>query len=201
MIGRPLVDQSFVARRIGEKDPTRATAFGLSHRGKFRAPTVKAAEVTDDGVAKRAARAPGAAHAVEIDFVKDHRVGRDQFLAFQTVDEEVRRFGEVQLCELGADRVQPFDRADIVVLVVADENLLGNPLDGLGVEGQRLGFIHHRFASRLLSALGKGWLLDQGCGSGSAREKSRALQNVAAVQVIVQVTIHVIIGHAGFPWV
>ena len=41
--------------------------------------------------------------------MQNHRVGRDQFFAFQTVDHEVRRLGEVQFGELRPDRVEPLD--------------------------------------------------------------------------------------------
>ena len=98
-------------------------------RQRSRLPKSRAIASASAPLARRAA-----AEAVEIDLVQDHRIRGDQLLALEAVDDEVRRLGKIEIGELGADRIEPLHRADVVVLVMADEDLLGNALDRLRIE-------------------------------------------------------------------
>src|SRR5438093_10030307 len=51
--------------------------------------------------------------------VQDHRVAGDQLLALETVDHEAGGFCEIQLGELGGDRIEAIDRAPVIILVMA----------------------------------------------------------------------------------
>jgi hypothetical protein len=121
------------------------------------APPVHTAEIAHDGFDQRSLRTAATTEPVEIYFVQDHRIRSDQLLALQAVDHEVRRLGEVELGELCADRVQPFHGTHVVVLVMADEHLLGDAVDGFRIERHRLRLIGHKFHSRLLIGLGERW--------------------------------------------
>ena len=113
--------------------------------------------------------------------MQDHGVRGNQLFALQAVDDEVRRLGKVQIGELGADHIEPLDRADVVVLVMADQDLLGNSLDGFGIEGQRLGLIGDGFSSFRWFALRRcrSGQTRRGCG---AREQTCALDEASAFQ-------------------
>jgi hypothetical protein len=66
--------------------------------------------------------------------VQDHRIRSDQLFTLQAVDHEVRRFGEIELGELRADRVEAFYCADVIVFIMAHENFLRDALDRLRIE-------------------------------------------------------------------
>jgi len=51
--------------------------------------------------------------------VQQGRIERDQFLAFQSVEHEAGRGGEIEGFQLLGDRVESPERAAVVVLVVA----------------------------------------------------------------------------------
>src|SRR6266436_1238241 len=109
-------------------------AFCLAHRGKFRAPAFEAAEIAGDSLRQRAARTGTTTEPVEIYFVQDHRVRSDQLFTLQAVDHEIRRFGEIELGQLRADRVEALYGANVVVFIMAHEDLFRNALDRLWVE-------------------------------------------------------------------
>jgi hypothetical protein len=134
VIRRPLVDEALVARRVGQDYPAGAAAFCLAHRGKFSAPTVEAAEIADDGLRQRATRTGATTEPVEIYLMQDHRVRSDQLFTLQAVDHEVRRFGEIELGQLRADRVEALHGANVVIFIMAHENLFRDALDRLRVE-------------------------------------------------------------------
>src|SRR5882724_5632447 len=115
-------------RRVREQDPARATAHRLAHRDELRAPALDAAEITRQRFAQRRVRLAPVAEAVEVQLVQDHRVHGDQLFPLEPVDHEDGCRGKVQRGELFGDRVQPFDRTAIVVLPVADDELLREPL-------------------------------------------------------------------------
>jgi hypothetical protein len=60
--------------------------------------------------------------------VQDHGIGGNQLLALQPVEQEARRFGEIESRELLLNKVQPLYRPAIVVIVVADDQLLRHAL-------------------------------------------------------------------------
>ena len=82
--------------------------------------------------------------AIEEQLVQDHRIGGDQLLALEAVDEEVGRRIEVEAGELLGDEVQALHRAAVVVFVVADDQLLGHALDVLGIAAERFHCKGHR---------------------------------------------------------
>jgi len=47
--------------------------------------------------------------------MQNHRICRDQFLALQSVDLKSRRLVEVERRKFLDDRIEAFDRADIVI--------------------------------------------------------------------------------------
>jgi hypothetical protein len=112
--------------------------------------------------------------------VQDHRVRGNQLFTLEAVDHEVRRLGEIEVSELGPDRIEPLHCADIVVLVVAHQDLLGNPFDALRIEGQRLGLVGHGLGS----GLGKRRLLDQGRRRGGACKNAHALNEISSLNFI-----------------
>jgi len=116
--------------------------------------------------------------------VQDHRVRGDQFFPFEPVDNKVGRLGEVELGKLGADRGEPFDRAHIIVLVVAQQDFLGNALDRLGIKGQGLGLIGHGPGSGWNCGLRQSGPFDEGRRRGGARSESDALDEVPSFNTI-----------------
>ena len=77
--------------------------------------------------------------------MQDHRVGGDQLLALEAIDEEVGRGVEVEPGKLLGDEIEPLHRAAVVVLVVADDQLLRHALDVLRIAAERLHAVgHHR---------------------------------------------------------
>ncbi|OGI51666.1 MAG: hypothetical protein A3A87_00315 [Candidatus Muproteobacteria bacterium RIFCSPLOWO2_01_FULL_60_18] len=73
--------------------------------------------------------------------MQDHRVGRDQLLALESVDREHRRPGEIERRELLGDGIEPLHRATVVVLVVTDDQFLGQSLETRGIAGQRFDLV------------------------------------------------------------
>src|SRR4029077_12707453 len=78
----------------------------------------------------------GAAKRVEIGLVQDDRSRRDQFLALEPVDFEHGSRGPIKCPDLRLDRIQSAQRAAIVVLIVADQKLFGQPAQILRLEYQ-----------------------------------------------------------------
>ena len=78
------------------------------------------------------------AEPVEEELVQDHRVGGDQLLALEAIDQEARRGREIEPGELLLDEVQALHRAAVVVLVMADDQLLRHALDALRIAAERL---------------------------------------------------------------
>src|SRR6185437_9985638 len=74
------------------------------------------------------------AEPVEIQFMQDHRVHRDELLALQPVDLEDRRRRPIETGEALADRVQAPDGAAVVVLVMAEEQPVREALQPMRLE-------------------------------------------------------------------
>jgi hypothetical protein len=55
--------------------------------------------------------------------VQDHRIGRDQLLTLEAVDDKNRCRREIERRQLLGDPVQSPDRAAVIVLVMADDQL------------------------------------------------------------------------------
>jgi len=73
---------------------------------QIRTPALEAAEIAGDSLRQRTARTRATTEPVEIISRADHRVCSDQLFTFQAVDHEIRRFGEIKLGQLRADRVE-----------------------------------------------------------------------------------------------
>ena len=83
--------------------------------------------------------------ACKINLVQDHRVGSDQLLALEAIDNEDWGLAIVELRQLFTNCVQPFDRARVIVFVVAGEEFLREALDlrrtkGSGLIAYDIGF-------------------------------------------------------------
>jgi hypothetical protein len=69
--------------------------------------------------------------------------GGNQLLALEAVDQEVGRCLEVETRKLLGDHIETFDGTAVVVLVVADDQLLGHALDVLRVATKGLHGVGH----------------------------------------------------------
>ena len=78
--------------------------------------------------------------------MQDDWVCRDQLLALQAIDHELSRLGEVELCQLCPDGVEPLHCPDVVVLAMANEHFFGNAIDALWIKRQRLDFVGDGFS-------------------------------------------------------
>src|SRR5262249_25889220 len=124
----------------GEHDPARSSGQGSSRLPELPLPRFERAVVRLDHLRDRPARLAVATEVSEVEFVQHHRVGRDQLLALERARLEGRGVLD-ELAELLLDHVQTLHRAGIVVLVVRAEELLGQPLELRGVEGERAGLM------------------------------------------------------------
>ena len=168
VVGRPGVDQPLVAGVPSQDHPARAAAFGLAHRDELRPPPLEGPEITGEGVGER--RAGAALFGTEpgkIDFMQDHRIGRDQFLALQPVYQVSGRLGVIEPGQLLGDLIEPFHRAGVVVGVVAGENLFRQTFDLRRVERHRLDVEGHRLWPCRGRGLRRG---GRSCGSHGKRD-------------------------------
>src|ERR1700704_6759764 len=90
VVGGPLVDQPVLVRRPGAQYPARAAAERLAKRRELRVPALEAAEVAGKSDAQAASleRSIGA-QRVEVELVQKRRVGGDQLLPLQAVQDEI----------------------------------------------------------------------------------------------------------------
>lgn len=88
--------------------------------------------------------------------MQDHRIGCDDLLALQAVDQEARHRVHIELRKLAGDRPDARDRARVVVVVVADEQFLGQALDRFWIEWQRLRRKTGRLRVRMRRDCGRG---------------------------------------------
>ena len=108
MVGRPSVDQSLVARRLTQQNPTGPAVFGPAHCREFGLPSIHTAEITSDRVSERARRLPATTKSVKEQLVQVHRVGRYHLFAFQPIDEKSRCRPPIEACELVAIELRRF---------------------------------------------------------------------------------------------
>ena len=146
VIGRPAIDQPPVARAPRQDAPTRAPPSALpiaanSARQRSMLPKSRAS------ASASRARLALVANAGEVDFVQDHRIGRDQFFTLQAVNDEDRCLRAIETGNLLGNRVQSFKRAAVVVFLMTVQQFLREALDLGRVEGQRLDGLSHRFRS------------------------------------------------------
>ncbi len=96
----------------------------LAHGDKLRPPPVNAPEVARERLPERLIRLSFGPQTIEVTLVEDHGVHRDELFALEPIDHEHRRLREVELGKLGGNGVETFHGAAVVVLVVADDELL-----------------------------------------------------------------------------
>src|SRR6266571_146359 len=147
MIRRPLVDELAVARRPREQHPSGAAAERFAHRHELRSPALERSEIARQRVAQRRTRFALVAEAVEEQLVQDHRVHRDELLAFESINEKAGGLRVIELGELLVDQIEAFHRPAVIILVVADDQPLGHAFDLGRVAGQRLYSVRHHRSS------------------------------------------------------
>src|SRR5262249_36823509 len=76
--------------------------------------------------------------------VQNHRIHGDELLALKAIYEKNGRTGVVEFSKVFLDNVQTFHRAAVIVVVVADDQSLGHPLDPSGVTGKGFHAVRHR---------------------------------------------------------
>src|SRR5262245_13054171 len=133
MIRRPLIHQALVTRRPRQQHPTRAAGKRLAYGSEFAAPALHRAEIAPQGGREVLARRALFAKAVEEELVEDHRVGGNKLLALEAVDEEIGCRIKLDVSQLLGNEVEALHSAAVVVLVVADDQLLGHALDVLRI--------------------------------------------------------------------
>jgi len=84
------------------------------------------------------------AEAIEEQLVQNHGAHRNQLLALEPVHDENRGGSVIQLRELFFYQVEALDGASVVVLVVADDEMLRHTLDTGWIAAQWLHCIGHR---------------------------------------------------------
>src|SRR6185437_5106010 len=114
-----------------------------AHGGELGAPTADAAEIAGEGRGQRRVGRAFLAQRREEQLVQDHRIGGDELLALEAVDGENRCRRKIERGELLRDGVQALHRAAVIVLVVADDELLRHSLDASRYVWQWLHFVGH----------------------------------------------------------
>ena len=145
VVGGPLVDQRALARLKNQQHPAGAAAEGFAHGDELLAPAFDTAEV---GVQRQFHRRlhglPITTQACEVQLVQQHRIGGDQFFAFQAIQLEAGRIGKLRLFQRGADGVEPLDRAAVVVVEVTAQQPLRQAVQGCRVKRQGLNHRVHK---------------------------------------------------------
>src|SRR5262249_48074487 len=108
---------------VSEQHPACAAAEGVAHCPELRAPAIERAEVAREDLRQVLRRLPVAAHAREIKLVQQRRVESSQFLTLEAIQNMSGRAREVGRVELLGDGVEAPQRAAVVVLVVALDQL------------------------------------------------------------------------------
>ena len=135
MVHSPLIDQPAVARGPGEQHPTRAASLGFTHRREFGLPAIEAPEIAGEGVSQFPVRRALVTKGSKEQLMQDHRVARDQLLAFETVDHETGCLREIEFGELRRDGIEAIDGTTVIVFVMTDEQLLRHSLDPRRITG------------------------------------------------------------------
>src|SRR5215471_20523420 len=105
MVRGPLVDQLAVARRPRQQYPSGATAQCFSHSNEFGTPALESSEITRNRIAQSGPRLALIAESVKEQLMQDHRIGRDQLFALESVDQEAGSFVEFDLRKLLIDEI------------------------------------------------------------------------------------------------
>ena len=139
VIGGEVIDQPLVARRVGQDHQALAVGHRLAHGGEFRLPAIEADEIPADRLREHAGRVGRrVADALEIELVQQRGIVDRLLLALELADLARLGLGEIDLGELLGDGVQPVDALGIDRMMFGDR-LRRQPLDLVGIEGERLG--------------------------------------------------------------
>ena len=139
VVGGRVNDQPLVAGAVGQDHQARAAGQRLAGGRELRLPAIEAAEIAAQRLGEHARRlGRRVAETFEVEFVKQRGIENQVLLTLQFTDGGGRRVGEIELGQLLGKGVQAADRARIFLEVVGDQ-LGRQPLDLLGIEGERLG--------------------------------------------------------------
>src|SRR5262249_50501851 len=144
MIGRPLIDQTLIALGVAQQDPACSTSKRLPGADELAPPPIDASEVALQRLVDGAARNAVTAEAIEVQLVQDHRIGGNQLLPLESVDHESRPLAEGACAALFRVAFRPPSRASVVVLPVAEDELLREPSQLRRVTGQWFRYVGHR---------------------------------------------------------
>src|SRR5439155_5310115 len=78
---------------------------------------------------------------------QDNRDDREEILTQKAVDEKAGSLRLIKHGELFLDQIEEFDRPAVIIVVVADNQPLGHPLDLGRVARQRLELVGHERSS------------------------------------------------------
>src|SRR6266581_4184679 len=143
MVGRPLVQQDPVSMQIRQQHPARAAAQRFAHRDEFRLPALDTAEVTRQRGRQRAVGQRASPKVGKVKLVQDHRVRRDELLPLQAIDNKHGGARKIDLLELSGNRAEPFHRSAIIVVVMTEDQLLGEPAQAFRIACQRFHLKSH----------------------------------------------------------
>ena len=132
MIERVLIHQAALAREVHEQHPARAARERARHRGELVAPAVGAAETLLQGARHALGGLAISAQRGEIKLMQRHGIECDQLVALQARDLEFRHGREIERREPRGDGVQAPHGAAVVVLVVADDEPVGQTVQEPG---------------------------------------------------------------------
>ncbi len=148
MIRGPSVDEFVVARGPRQQHPAGAAALCLAHGCKLRCPLRHTAKILLK-LGQQAGTGRACAKAVEIQFVQDHGIARDEFFAFQAIHHEYGRGCPVKFGKLLFDGIEPFYRAAIIVFVMTDDDLFGQAGQRTGIAGEGFHFVRHVLSNQV----------------------------------------------------
>src|SRR5207248_11802484 len=114
------------------------------HRGELVAPAVSAAETLLQDARHELGGLAISAQRCEIKLMQRHGIERDQLVALQARDLEFRNRGEVERAELFGGRVEAAHGAAVVVLVVADDETVGQTGEEPGPAADGCDRVRHR---------------------------------------------------------
>ena len=112
-----------VTRDVGQDHPAGTATKRVAHRSELRAPPIERAELLNNDIRDGFRRLALAVQAREVELVQQRGVERNQLLPLEPVDDMAGRALEIERFELLGDRVETAQRAAIVVLVVALDEL------------------------------------------------------------------------------
>src|SRR6185437_4683626 len=120
----------------------------IRHGHELGTPPVERSKVTRQRFGERARRLAVAAETCEIKLMQKGGVEGRQLLPLESVHHVTRRVREIERLELLRDGVEPAERAAVVVLVVALDELERKPVQQPGTAVDLLQCVPHVIASK-----------------------------------------------------